>query len=1021
MSDTHFIRVFQKSDIPLVTVDYETMRRILLWYDIQNGYLSFCTCDWSSRYYRFCCIHKNCAFKCLVRRVPNPLFSNLEGFYVIGEYVAHTCTPLKSKPLDFPLNATQLKDDSDSPYSNSTRVFGHLTPYTMNDNQLSNIVKLPEGRIFTEAQVLELSKELKFFFRIHPRFTKEVDNELQIPWDKYRYFGLEPEKVIQNIHLPALHIKLFSPDTSIFIKYDDNIHDTVRVPSDNTSDLSDVEDEECETYEPEMTEDIMIKRNHAVLLEMEVDSKETWNEGYGRYIDEHKHPKPSPSTKQVIVVSADDILKSFNDGYRGEKEMVNRLLKLGQMDKGKFPSNTLKSDRDQYMTYHIMGESKSEYSICYSSPPSSSSSLPAFPPPSKESIVSSLNSAFKSVSTFKDSTPKDPTLSLYQTQPQVAEYLEEKKQTVKLWDDDRSFCQKHGCQLEPEKVYCKDPLHTLFTASDQIDKHLKFPYSVLLHLIQQWFPSPVNLKESSVTSYFHCSPSMKKILPIIDPVITIDATVIRKNIYGKYLLVMAVAQTPTYTAHILAFGFYSIESKHNYLSFFKDFKKATGDFLNTDVSFITDANKELHSAMKSFFPNNVHYPCFQNLIDNAAKMFLIPGADRKRFLGLIFKLQICAFKDQSDEYLREMHGMIDHEKYATIETTTTHVEGEILLKSPSPSESKLTYNILMDKEKVSWAHSPTPRFNQGTSDLFEATKQQILDFPTLDPLNVMYGIHNKEIMTSRDEYSRFFCERKAGKFIDDEEYLIPGITDNLANALVHINKYKPEKIDTNSDHSKAVYEVNLIDENFLRNLKQRNFSESVLDYLYGSCNRPFSTTNGRKVTALRVERMVSAFSRRKYIVDFEKKECECGYWQNNQYPCVHVLAIAMQEKLAVSSLCSERYFLKNQIKVFNEILDKGKEELIEQPSLSEIRIIQTATKDITPTGDGGFGTKDWRTADSSASEQDNNTLPPPPPRRRVGQQTCKFCLVAGHSLQICPNFCTNCYTEGHSREYCYPA
>lgn len=377
------------------------------------------------------------------------------------------------------------------------------------------------------------------------------------------------------------------------------------------------------------------------------------------------------------------------------------------------------------------------------------------------------------------------------------------------------------------------------------------------------------------------------------------------------------------------------------MSFFEQLKNATNGYLTNDITFITDINKDIHSSIKEVFPNNPHYPSLPNLLQNARKMDLTPNADPNRFLTLINQLQICVSKERAEDYHRELINMINHEKYRE---TSHHLFGDD--ENIRPNTKKLTYNLLMDISKISWAHSTSPRFNQVTNNIVEITNRRIVRLKELDPFSMISGIFNLELQSVENEWYEYFRHQFTGRFIYDTEYIIPGILDNLANALVHIDNYTSVR----TDHNKTEYKVTLVEEGLLARLIKNNHKPSELNYLCGSCSRPFFQQKYR-ITWLRGSRVDEAFSAQEYIVNLTNWTCTCGFWQNNRYPCIHVLQIAMENRIPVSSLCDERYLMKNQVKVFHDILGNDKEF---RPISSYIMLIHDISKDFAPTGRKGL-------------------------------------------------------------------
>lgn len=954
-TQNEFIRKIELSDLFNICLDSVELRTIISWYCLQNKHLICETRESQDSNSKYSCINENCSFKSSTQKIDHPLFGSLVSLTFLNDFVNHNCLPINSEQK-LPENMVD-----------------RLITHTLETDWKYLLLPTVKGTSLPAADVCTLANEYSSVADSSPE-----DNTM----NGYDYFyegiikslRVKVSDLVSNLHIPALHILAYSPNTTVSLIYGGDpakLGKYVTIPptekefislnsSGNINDLDIFEpDTELEEFSNETNEQLDIELTYLETEAFHSTHKKTTK-------------KPNSTKPKNAISSISHVLPKY---YRliGSKESLTHLKNVSKMFAGRgkpkkhaieididpnSDSKPLYADQIDKIIYILKSanssvkferktstEDKSQ-KIKLSTVPrlklekfeSKSTIQPPFlgktcVPTTASLLSSSLSSSSKQYSNDMTS--------------EVNTYLENLRICDIDWNSKRTYCQRSGCVLEKDKFHCNNPLHVVFSASERIDSELDFPFASLVHSANKWYNESVNITGMEIKSFFLSSSSMKKICKIVNPIITIAPIVLDKS-YKSYVLFVALAQTPTYTTHILGFGIYDINNEKKEMLFLEQFKEATKEVIASEFSFITKAKKKLYHAIQTLFPNNLHFPCLNDLIQNAAQMKLVPNADVTRFIGLIYTLHMSPSKAKCESYHRELVDMIDHTKYQNISNLSTDEHQASPTGLPS---NNLIYNILVDINKISWAHSPVPRFNQVTTDSVELIHRLILKFEVdkLDPLSLITRIFNLELSMVEDEWSDYFTGYNSGIFYHDTEELIPGVLRNLSNAMVHIDNYSSSRIDTDKDEgdiTKAIYKVKLIEGSLLEKIIKTGHNVAELNFLYESCNRFNAvSSSSQKLSQLRVGRVNNAFRESEYTVDFEHKTCTCGYWQNNMYPCIHVLQIALKEKIPVSSLCHERYFLKTQVEVFRDILSN---DFHVHPTLNEMNLIQTFVNSLPP-------------------------------------------------------------------------
>lgn len=1108
------MRVIKTVDIPLVFESHQRLKSFVSWNSLQKHHLIYEKTEKPKDYSSFGCIYEDCLFFCSARWLPHPLFGYQFMTLYIENFRPHTCNPLEDKPTDF--STDSIQPEYDSPYVKCNRAFERLMPYKLMDNISYILSSLPPERTINSKESKDIADSFNENMKIHPKYKGTVE-DTRFMRRRIRTVGFKPLEMIKNIHVVALVMKTFSPSSTIsidYIKKDDDeiltIPKSTVVLTEEYHNIVEVNDNSNEEEEPvdiidnsnEDEEHGDIEEPDDEMSDAELDSEEAAlssrkrNRGYESDDDflEHEESKSQEMSDAPRGISflKDKNKRNSKDKedqtqqqpiamtphtqaqiarirsiYREKKKKEQLRIKVTRFLNGNpvqlVSLHELNSIHSAYYTHVVEEEERSKSSSVSSatataSPTAAASSTDAASPtaaasstttaPYTASPAPSSTSQINSTQTkFSLGFEDEEDSSCFYEQNQSAQTYMETLSKDRDFDTSLSFCQRNGCSLDPNEVHCGDLAHVLFSGSEKIDKELNFPLSSLLHNINKWYSEDIDLNKMSIGSFFVCSSSMKEIVKGADPIITVDATFLKRGTYGKFLVFLAVVQTPTYTAHPIGFGFYPAENSAGYISFLTKLNEALDGFITPKISFITDADKGLHRAIKTVFPDSHHIPCLHHLVKNARKLRLVPQADRKRFISLLYLLEMCPDKSKAERYHQELVKMIDHDEY-----------GGMPLSNSKPNMSKITYNMLIDIEKISWAHSPIPRCNQVTSNSVEITNKRILRLRRWDPWSLTIGLYNLSLSIAEGEWHKFYRKSFAGKFINDDVWLIPGLIDNLGNALLHSDSYTYSKIDPQCDKRKAKYYADLLDDSFLGNMIRTDRQPSQADFLYGSCQRFKFDVDSHKATKLRVGRLNACFSKKRYLVDFQNQTCTCSFWQNNQYPCLHALEIAIREGIPVSSLCHERYYMKTQLKfLYNAINNYTQLDT----SITSLKLVSDATKGLAIEESFGLGSDeingrgrpknnpryDVRMLSTLKNNPDFNptSREEPAPKRRkltacgicktsghtsrkcpseqrksLGKTTitCSLCRLANHNCNTCLTHCKKCKQEGHTHKNC---
>lgn len=590
----------------MVTHNFERLKSLITWHSLQNGHIIYHRTE-SKTYHRLDCIYKNCSFKFTARLDTSPLFGSKFPLYFVERYVEHTCEPLEDVPWDFPKDDKDLLDDN-SPYVNNARLLSALMPHRFIDNISQFMATIPDGRYLTNDDAIQLLGEYRNYMKIHPKYTRSSKITPKFLQSTLHNLGAENHLTLKNIFVAALLIKLFSPQSTVSITYGDDPADpqlSVTVLSHQTNGSNamehtgdrdvgnstvtenEVEDttNDGDDGDDEDEKNIVFVENVGpgnIPMDMEMTKREI---GVFALHQDHKEQlaidEATLAKKRTTFIPIGQLLFNFQSpssrnnnklpSRRGLSNYINNKtvtpssdepeLYIKQIEriknienckrlKERFDQKVMKGTTDFYISTESIGTIWDAYSkYCKNiddTKTSSSSSLPQ--PSSSSSLSSSLDSSFGAT---VESSPSN----LYETEPEVRTYLEDLS-SHPLLHFKKTYCQRTGCKLRPGELHCGNTLHTFFTGNEKIDDNLYFPFSSLVHNLEKWFSPESGTKNMSPKSFFLSSSSMKKMLKIVDPVISIDVTFFKgEELVGPFVLYLAVAQSPSsYSDYILGVG-----------------------------------------------------------------------------------------------------------------------------------------------------------------------------------------------------------------------------------------------------------------------------------------------------------------------------------------------------------------------------------------------------------------------------------------------------------------------------------
>lgn len=434
-----------------------------------------------------------------------------------------------------------------------------------------------------------------------------------------------------------------------------------------------------------------------------------------------------------------------------------------------------------------------------------------------------------------------------------------------------------------------------------------------------WFPQPVidlfqrmnrNKTPYSPTEIFYAPDISKNFIDLVTPVISIDGTFLKKAQYGNYIMYVATGMTANETVINLAIGFYPAENAKGYASFLTELYRTYKDYFQKyNPAIISDGDKGITPAMKKALPRSLHLNCAKHLSERA-KGIKFSGPNRrqlkKRFLALFHHLQYMT----NPQDLRAAHDEI-------LELLSEHVD-----QQHHQSDDLVKY--IKKRVSICYALSQYPRYNQMTSNAVETVNKELLSIREADPWTIIPEFDRLTWFQIEKEKKKYYLKQYAGKFINDDVLLAPGLVNNLSYYLLYLRDFDYVQVsDSHESHDSFLDSQNSSDTYAVWHREDSLFvfflkiSSHIrpCDFpgLYTSLHKPFGYT----FTPTRRKRVDDAYSRQVFRVHLANRTCSCTYFQQLERPCIHAMKVILSLDKKVSDYCHERYKMDFAIRVFH--------------------------------------------------------------------------------------------------------
>lgn len=449
--------------------------------------------------------------------------------------------------------------------------------------------------------------------------------------------------------------------------------------------------------------------------------------------------------------------------------------------------------------------------------------------------------------------------------------------------------------------------------------------------------------ELEFENVFICTPDMKKLIDLVVPMIGIDATHI-KNTNSKMVLITATALLPTSAVVPLACGLYTRECAETYSNFLSKFQAVHGSEKFLNASFISDGDKGIRVAIKCIFPKNTHFLCYTHVQRSIKYLSKTWGKQNTDIISAhLLKLQTFNDEALAKSSLLEIDSILS----TILNLENKEVIDALQSKNPEApakesQKTQVTISALRNPKLCSWAHAPSPKFNQITNNSAEVYNS-LTRAPREEGnlIKLLFTIFNSPIESIERDYKLNFQDKMAGLFIYDDTYLIPSTTKMLCCQLEYVSSFRVKRT-----RNKNIVTVSLVKDSIIDNCREYaqqygsdENSKHHIERFYQCHNMlPYN-----KFTRSRVLRSDQLLLNTKFQVDLKEKTCTCLYFQQNQIPCVHALAAILKFKLKVSTYCLRQHHMDFYI----ELLLSCKDRVL-NPSVTQVVRMKNLVRDIHP-------------------------------------------------------------------------
>lgn len=406
---------------------------------------------------------------------------------------------------------------------------------------------------------------------------------------------------------------------------------------------------------------------------------------------------------------------------------------------------------------------------------------------------------------------------------------------------------------------------------------------------------------------FYAPEISKDIISLVNPIISIDSTFLKKENFGEHIMYVATGITPQLTVINLGIGIYSAKSYDHYSSFLNKLCKAHKEcFEKYCPSVIFSGNESFFKAIIKARSDIPHYICAQSLAESCKKLQFTDSSAKDKFLSVFHK--ILCFTDRTE--IAKLH----KEMLRILENVKIPTKRDGISKDLSDAQKANDYTIeivtyIKDINKFCYAYSEFPRYNQIVANKIKKYNMPLLNLMEKNLWSIIVEFEKLTHAQVLEEKTKFYKNRIWATFINDDTILIPQICSSISYSLLRLHEYYCKHVENES------YIITPRSESpFSLLMNQARTIPSEFPGLYESLHGTVSVST----KSIRAIRMNDSYSRKTHLVDLLNKTCTCNYFQQLEYPCLHALKVIMEKGYKISDYCSERYQLDMVLPIFEK-------------------------------------------------------------------------------------------------------
>lgn len=401
---------------------------------------------------------------------------------------------------------------------------------------------------------------------------------------------------------------------------------------------------------------------------------------------------------------------------------------------------------------------------------------------------------------------------------------------------------------------------------------------VFADLFQQTFPDYKDVNNSKFKGITIITEDMRKAAQYCLPLISIDKISSRTKTYGYYNIISAVGYTVENDLSIFGISIVPETDQYlldGYLEFFRDLKLTYGTLFNDrNYSFTScdvTGSQGIEYALETVFPERKRYKSFLHWKQDYLRQ--VPLKKRDLCNHLLNKLLVFSDDPSSPDYKRVLAELITD--YSVIGSLADH-DGD-----------QAVYSDI----GLCFGHAST--------DTSEAFHVLICDLLKQSPLMIPSEICKiqQRVMARTVDSTATGCKIR---FANDRVALTPKCSEMLVLGALFASQFEVVPTETS-----IVFWVHLKEDSFLAS-HQENLLEVPLLYEsvhFGTDASTNTLVQPGEIAKLAVQLLLS---KKSYVVDFGRRRCSCGYFQRNQMPCPHALAVLLSTSQLgpVSNYCN---------------------------------------------------------------------------------------------------------------------